>query len=205
MVPGGLLSQRPEHLATKDDTQRVFLYRAATVDESYLPTMRVKKPTDWARTEEGLADMLANLGEDDSILDAEIDRRRLEVVSVSACAAVYRNRAGIDAASIFPALWKQADKWRRRRKKSVGGSGMFGIEISVDAVAPDIDKFKTAVACPICNLETPVFLRQVRLNQTIVCRGCHSAVRLADHLGSVGAARKHVERSILDMFDAWSS
>lgn len=52
------------------------------------------------------------------------------------------------------------------------------------------------VPCPLCDLTTPTTMGAVRLGDTLVCRGCHSNIRLHDHMGGFQRFKRSFERTL---------
>lgn len=65
--------------------------------------------------------------------------------------------------------------------------------ISVEVSAPDFDKFRMEVPCPICLLETATTFGEVRRQEIIICRGCHANIHLEDHLGDFHRVRSRLK------------
>lgn len=72
-------------------------------------------------------------------------------------------------------------------------------KISVSVTVPNLDKHQMSVTCPLCDLDTPTTLGAIRLGDTIVCRGCHSNIKLEDHLGGYHSFRRWFAQSLKDL------
>lgn len=59
-----------------------------------------------------------------------------------------------------------------------------------------LDDETIEVECPQCRFYNPVFFRQVRLNDVVICRGCKANVQLTDYLGQVSNAQRAIIRAI---------
>jgi hypothetical protein len=55
---------------------------------------------------------------------------------------------------------------------------MFRVQLEVEV--PNLDRFRLEVPCPLCELRTPTTMGAIRCGDMIVCRGCHSNLRLHD-------------------------
>jgi hypothetical protein len=60
----------------------------------------------------------------------------------------------------------------------------------------DLDQCEIEVSCPTCGFYEPVTLKQIRLGDVVVCRGCKSNMRLIDHMHEVAKARKAIRRQL---------
>jgi hypothetical protein len=63
------------------------------------------------------------------------------------------------------------------------------IKFEVSFQAPDTDKWGVEFPCPICKLETPITLGQIRREEYFICRGCHSTIKAIDHMGGIHQIR----------------
>lgn len=66
------------------------------------------------------------------------------------------------------------------------------MEIKVKVEGDPGDEFERQtlpVPCPGCGFDNAVELRQVIEGDTIICRGCHANIQLADENGQLAAAR----------------
>lgn len=78
---------------------------------------------------------------------------------------------------------------------------MFSVKVT--GSFPDLDRQWIDVDCPCCRLETPAALRDVRLGNVIICRGCKANIRLIDHLGQYHQMRRKLERAFNGLFLAF--
>jgi len=76
---------------------------------------------------------------------------------------------------------------------------MLKVKITGSFKAPNLDKRWIEVPCPACRLRTPASLRDVRLGNTIICRGCKANIRLIDRQGEFHRARQRFERMFARM------
>jgi hypothetical protein len=77
------------------------------------------------------------------------------------------------------------------------------IEVKVTGRLPDIDDHWIDVSCPRCPLTTEASLRDVRLGNVIICRGCKANIRLVDHLGEYHRARRRLADSLNSLLNAF--
>jgi hypothetical protein len=72
----------------------------------------------------------------------------------------------------------------------------------------DLSKHKVDLICPSCKFINPVTLKQVKIRDVIICRGCKSNIQLQDHLNSVRKSLKSFRRemdSLMKAFDGIGS
>lgn len=60
----------------------------------------------------------------------------------------------------------------------------------------DIERVKIDIRCPSCQFLNPVTLKQVRLRDVIICRGCKANVRLEDHLYTMRKSIRSFQRTM---------
>ena len=61
-----------------------------------------------------------------------------------------------------------------------------------------LDRQTIPVECPECCFVTDVTVREVRLQDAIICRGCKQTLQLLDHMHSVRKAERQVKRMLED-------
>lgn len=66
----------------------------------------------------------------------------------------------------------------------------------------DIDKFEVEIDCPRCGFANPIRLRQARLGDVVICRGCKANLRLDDAMNTVRKARPSIRRSVRELRDS---
>jgi hypothetical protein len=54
--------------------------------------------------------------------------------------------------------------------------------------------------CPECNFKNKATLRQITIQDTIICRGCKSNINLNDHFGSAKKAINKINMLINNLF-----
>lgn len=74
---------------------------------------------------------------------------------------------------------------------------MLGLQIEMTGDF-DIDSFEVEIDCPRCLFVNPMWIKQARVRDVIICRGCKSNIQLDDGMNSVRKARQDVRRA----FDA---
>ena len=60
----------------------------------------------------------------------------------------------------------------------------------------DIDRFEVEVDCPRCGFAKPIWLRQARLRDVIICRGCKANIQLDDSMNTVRKAYQSIRRTM---------
>lgn len=72
---------------------------------------------------------------------------------------------------------------------------MLGVSASLEGDI-DLDAVEVEVDCPVCNFANPIWLKQARLRDVIICRGCKSNIQLDDSMNSVRKAMKDLRRQM---------
>jgi len=62
-----------------------------------------------------------------------------------------------------------------------------------------VDAFEVEVECPRCQFQNPIWLKQARLRDVIICRGCKSNIQLADSINTVRKAHHSIRRAMNDL------
>jgi hypothetical protein len=65
----------------------------------------------------------------------------------------------------------------------------------------NIDKFEVDVDCPRCNFANPIWLRQARLRDVVICRGCKANIQLDDGMNTLRKAYRSIRRSMQELRD----
>ena len=60
----------------------------------------------------------------------------------------------------------------------------------------DIDGVEVEVECPRCGFTNPVWLKQIRLRDVVICRGCKCNLHLEDQMNTFRKAREDVNRQM---------
>jgi hypothetical protein len=63
----------------------------------------------------------------------------------------------------------------------------------------DIDGFEVEIECPRCRFINPAWVKQVRLRDAIICRGCKCNIRLEDQMNTIRKARESVNRQVREL------
>lgn len=72
---------------------------------------------------------------------------------------------------------------------------MFKIEMKLEGDI-NLDKIEVEVDCPRCGFANPIWLRQARLRDVVICRGCKANVQLDDSMNSVRKAHRSIRRAM---------
>lgn len=60
----------------------------------------------------------------------------------------------------------------------------------------DFDKASVEIACPNCGFYLDVTVREIRLQDVLICRGCKTNIRLQDHMGTMAVAHRELQSSL---------
>lgn len=69
----------------------------------------------------------------------------------------------------------------------------------------DIGREEIEIQCPECRFYNPIFIRQARLRDVIICRGCKRNIRLNDHMNEVRKAERQLRKAFQDLEDTLAS
>jgi len=62
-----------------------------------------------------------------------------------------------------------------------------------------LDDETITVACPRCRFETDVTLREIRLRDAIICRGCKAILQLDDYMCQTRKAQLSIQRALHEL------
>lgn len=63
----------------------------------------------------------------------------------------------------------------------------------------DIDALEVEAQCPRCGFANLVWIRQIRLQDVVICRGCKCNLRLEDQMNTVRKARENLNRQMREL------
>ena len=63
----------------------------------------------------------------------------------------------------------------------------------------DIDSAELEIECPKCDFYNPIWVKQARLKDMIICRGCKVNIQLNDSMNEVRKARRSVLKAVKDL------
>ena len=62
-------------------------------------------------------------------------------------------------------------------------------------------RFEVEVDCPRCQFSNPIWLKQARLRDVIICRGCKANIQLDDSMNTVRKGIRSVHRALDQLHD----
>jgi len=63
----------------------------------------------------------------------------------------------------------------------------------------NFDKHEIDVQCPKCSFYNHIWLKQARLRDVIICRGCKSNIHLDDQMNETRKAIKSIRRAMAEL------
>jgi phage FluMu protein Com len=66
----------------------------------------------------------------------------------------------------------------------------------------DIGDYQIEIQCPRCDFYNPIFIKQARLRDVVICRGCKNNIQLDDHMNQVRKAERDVKKQFEQLFDS---
>jgi len=77
---------------------------------------------------------------------------------------------------------------------------MFRIEARIEGQI-NLGKFEVEVDCPGCGFSNPIWLRQARLRDAIICRGCKANIQLDDSMNTVRKGVQSIHRALQQLHE----
>jgi len=68
-----------------------------------------------------------------------------------------------------------------------------------------IDFAELDLLCPKCGFSNPFWIRQARLRDVIICRGCKCNIQLDDQMNSVRVAERSVRHAVDELTRSFES
>jgi hypothetical protein len=68
----------------------------------------------------------------------------------------------------------------------------------------DLDNYSFDVECPRCYFYNPLSLKQVRLRDAVICRGCKTTIKLEDHMNETRKAIRSIHNAVRDLEDQFN-
>jgi hypothetical protein len=68
----------------------------------------------------------------------------------------------------------------------------------------DIGGDEVEIQCPLCDFYNPTYIKQARLRDVVICRGCKSNIQLEDHMNQVRKAERRLKtqfEQLVNSFD----
>lgn len=63
----------------------------------------------------------------------------------------------------------------------------------------NFDKFEVDIQCPRCDFYNPIYLKQARLRDVVICRGCKINIRLDDQMNETRKAVRSLRHALSDL------
>ena len=63
----------------------------------------------------------------------------------------------------------------------------------------ELDNAPIEILCPKCGFYNKIRLKQVRLRDVIICRGCKRNINLDDHMNEIRRARRKIKQMVNSM------
>ena len=68
-----------------------------------------------------------------------------------------------------------------------------------------IDKVPSDFPCPRCAFHNRATIKQVRLRDVVICRGCKANIRLEDQMNAVRLAERRIRQSLDQLSESLES
>lgn len=68
-----------------------------------------------------------------------------------------------------------------------------------------IDNTPVTAPCPVCEFYNTFTIKQARLRDMIICRGCKTNIQLDDHMNECRKATRQIERAIAELQESLKS
>ena len=68
-----------------------------------------------------------------------------------------------------------------------------------------IDNTPVSAACPICEFHNTFTIKQARLRDMIICRGCKANIQLDDEMNECRKVTRQIERAITELEDSFKN
>lgn len=69
----------------------------------------------------------------------------------------------------------------------------------------DIGKHTIEIECPKCRFHNPIYFKQARLRDVIICRGCKVNIQLDDQMNECRKAIRSVKQSIRQLEESFTN
>jgi hypothetical protein len=69
----------------------------------------------------------------------------------------------------------------------------------------DLDNIKIEIQCPNCSFYNYIFIKQARLRDVIICRGCKSNIQLDDQMNEVRKSVRNFRAAMRKLEDSLKS
>lgn len=65
------------------------------------------------------------------------------------------------------------------------------------------DKATVEFPCPRCGFYNAIFVKQIRLRDVVICRGCKANIQMDDHMNENRNAARNIRRSLQRLRDSF--
>lgn len=65
-----------------------------------------------------------------------------------------------------------------------------------------IDNTPVSASCPVCEFYNTFTIKQARLRDMIICRGCKTNIQLDDHMNECRKVTRQIERALAEFQDS---
>jgi hypothetical protein len=65
-----------------------------------------------------------------------------------------------------------------------------------------IDNTPVSTTCPVCEFYNTFTIKQARLRNIVICRGCKANIQLDDHMNECRKATRQIERAIVEFHES---
>ncbi|MGO9572043.1 MAG: hypothetical protein ACLP5H_31360 [Desulfomonilaceae bacterium] len=62
-----------------------------------------------------------------------------------------------------------------------------------------LDNLEIEAECPRCGFYNPFLVKDIAFEKPVICRGCKSLIRPADHMGETQQARRKINKALQDL------
>lgn len=68
-----------------------------------------------------------------------------------------------------------------------------------------LDKVSIDINCPNCGFFNSIFIKQARLEDVIICRGCKYNIHLSDQMAECQKAIKRINKQLIELTESIQS
>lgn len=65
----------------------------------------------------------------------------------------------------------------------------------------NLDKFSIKIDCPNCGFFNPVTIKEIRLRDAIICRGCKSTINFDDSMNETRKTVREINRQLNEIME----
>lgn len=63
----------------------------------------------------------------------------------------------------------------------------------------NLNKHSLDLSCPRCGFYNPVTLKQIRLRDAVICRGCKGTINFEDYMNEIRKAVRSIKKSMIKL------